>query len=279
MPAVDLKSGKLLLEAKDSLALSPDGHGGTLAALARHGCLQDIQQRGIEQLFYFQVDNPLTQICDPQFIGYHLLCGSEMSTQAVAKRDPAERVGVIVAIDGKVQILEYSDLPAEHAARRDADGSLWLWAGNTAIHVFDVAFLERMQHTADALPFHRAKKKVPFIDEAGQLVEPEKPNAIKFERFIFDLLPHARHAIVVEVDPAEGFAPVKNASGEPRDTPETARAAMIALHRRWLREAGARVGDDIAVEISPQFALDAKELKAKIRPGTAVTGPKYFAGP
>ncbi|MCA9270287.1 MAG: UTP--glucose-1-phosphate uridylyltransferase, partial [Planctomycetales bacterium] len=184
MPAVDAETGKVLLSAKDSIALSPDGHGGTLTALAKHGCLKDCRRRGIEQLFYFQVDNPLTQVCDPAFIGYHLLCESEVSTQVIAKHEPGERLGVLATIDGKVQIIEYSDLPPADAARRAADGSLALWAGNTAVHVFDVDFLERVRHQADALPYHRAHKKVSYVDSAGDVVEPQAPNAIKFERFI-----------------------------------------------------------------------------------------------
>ncbi len=277
MPAVDAETEKLLLESKDSLALSPDGHGGMLAAFFKHDCAQHARGRSIEQLFYFQVDNPLTQICDAEFIGYHLLCESEMSTQVVAKQHPEEKVGVVVEIDGQVQILEYSNLGEEATHRRDAQGGLALWAGNTAIHVFDLTFLERMQTLADALPFHRAKKKVPFIDDQGQLIEPSQPNAIKFERFIFDLLPHAHHAIVVEIAPAAGFAPVKNADGEVRDTPATSRAAVLNLARRWLMEAGVEVENGAEVEISPLFALDASELRSKVSPGSCWSGTKYLS--
>ena len=277
MPAVDAETGKLLLEAPDSLALSPDGHGGTLAALAKHDCLNSARERGIEQLFYFQVDNPLTQICDPEFIGYHLLSGSELSTQVVAKKLPEEKVGVAVKIGDEVRILEYSNLTDEAARRTDETGGLALWAGNTAIHVFDRAFLERMLENADSLPFHKAHKKVPYIDESGKLIEPEEPNAIKFERFIFDLLPHAKDAIVVEIDPACGFAPVKNAPGEQRDSPETSRAAVLALHRKWLDSAGASVADDAEVEIGPSFALNEADVKQRVGSGTTFAESKYLA--
>ncbi len=143
MPAVDAVGGKVLLAGKAEVALSPDGHGGTLAALDRSGGLADIERRGIKHLFYFQVDNPLVEMCDPILIGYHILSSSEMSTLAIAKRDPLERVGNIVQIDSRAHIIEYSDLSAEVAEQRNADGSLRLWAGNTAIHVFDVDFLLR----------------------------------------------------------------------------------------------------------------------------------------
>jgi UDP-N-acetylglucosamine/UDP-N-acetylgalactosamine diphosphorylase len=276
MPAVDAATGRLLLADKYSLAMSPDGHGGMLAALASSGGLAEMRRRDIQQVFYFQVDNPLTPVCDPEFLGCHLLTRSEISTMAVPKRDPFDRVGNIVAIDGRLHIIEYSDLPEEAACRRQADGSLELWAGNTAIHVMDVEFLDRCSHDAAALPFHRACKKVAYLDSQGILHQPEVPNAIKFERFIFDLLPAAERAIVVEVDPAEAFAPVKNAPGAASDTPETAQAAMIALHRRWLEAAGATVDPQAIVEISPLLALDAEELASRIPRGLTVTGRRFF---
>ncbi len=276
MPAVDAATGQLLLEEEGRLALSPDGHGGMLAALDKCGALADIRQRGLEQLFYMQVDNPLVEVCDPAFIGYHLLAGSELSTQVVAKRTPLDRVGNVVSVDGKLRIIEYSDLPDDAAQARNSDGSLKLWAGNIAVHVFDVAFLVRMSQGDNRLPFHVARKKVAHVDSSGRVIEPREPNAIKFEQFIFDLLPAAQNAIVVEVDEATSFAPLKNAPGETRDSPETVKAQIAALHRTWLREAGAMVDDNTAVEISPLFALDANELRGRIKSGLRVKQATYF---
>jgi UDP-N-acetylglucosamine/UDP-N-acetylgalactosamine diphosphorylase len=279
MPAVDAETGRLLLAEKHCLALSPDGHGGTLRALAESGCLTDMRGRGIRQLFYCQIDNPLVEMCDPVFLGYHLLAGSELSTAVVAKRHSREKVGNVVSVDGRLRILEYSDLnPLEDAIveRRGADGSPVFWAGNTAVHVFDVAFLERMAASGTALPFHVARKAVPYVDASGRRVDPGEPNAIKFERFIFDLLPEARQGIVVEVDAQRTFAPVKNAPGEATDSPETVRSQMIALHTDWLRRAGCQVAEGVAVEISPLFAQNPDELAARVSPGLTVTTPQYF---
>ncbi len=114
------------------------------------------------------------------------------------------------------------------------------------------------------------------IDAAGRRVEAAKPNAIKFERFIFDLMPSARNAVVVEVDPASAFAPLKNASGAALDTPELVKAQISDLHRRWLRDAGVEVADGTTVEISPRLALDAEELRGKVRPGMKITAPTYL---
>jgi UDP-N-acetylglucosamine/UDP-N-acetylgalactosamine diphosphorylase len=276
MPAVDAATGKILLDRPGRLATSPDGHGGMLAALSGSGMLDDISQRAIKSLFYLQVDNPLVDICSAEFIGYHLLSRSEMSTQVIAKRDPLDKVGNVVAVDGKLMVIEYSDLPDEVAGRREPDGSLSIWAGSIAVHAMDRAFLERMADNADALPFHIAHKKVAHVDPDGSRIEPQQPNAIKFERFIFDLIPSAANAIVVEIDPAKGFAPLKNASGAEHDTPESVKAQMIARHCRWLRRAGAEVADGVPVEISPLLALDAEELAEKMEPGTRVTEPAYF---
>jgi UDP-N-acetylglucosamine/UDP-N-acetylgalactosamine diphosphorylase len=277
MPAVDAATGKLLLDAPGRLATSPDGHGGMLAAFARSGALTDAQRRGIRQLFYFQVDNPLVDICGAPYIGYHLLSGSEMTSQVIAKRTPLEKVGNVVEVDGRLMVIEYSDLPDDVASRRNPDGTLAVWAGSIAVHVLDVAFLARMAGSAEGLPFHVAHKKVAFLDADGRRVEPSKPNAIKFERFIFDLMPAAAHAIVIEVDPATAFGPLKNASGATYDTPETVRAQMVALHRQWLGDAGVEVADGVPVEISPLFAWDAEALAGKVRPGTRVTQPTYFS--
>src|SRR6056297_2854304 len=150
MPAVDAATGKLLLAGKDSLALSPDGHGGSVKALQKSGALDAIRSRGVKHLFYFQVDNPLVQLMDPALIGHHVKAGSELTTQVVRKRYPTERVGNVVTVDGRLQIIEYSDLPDEAAHRTAADGSLALWAGNIAVHVFDVDFLERVAGSSTA---------------------------------------------------------------------------------------------------------------------------------
>jgi UDP-N-acetylglucosamine/UDP-N-acetylgalactosamine diphosphorylase len=121
-----------------------------------------------------------------------------------------------------------------------------------------------------------ARKKVAHWDAAGRRIEPAQPNAIKFERFIFDLMPSAKNAIVVEIDPQEGFGPLKNASGAASDTPEMVTSMMIAQHRRWLEAAGATVGENVPVEISPLFALDEEELARKLPKGTRVNKATYF---
>lgn len=262
MPSVDMESSELLLAEKSRLALSPDGHGGTLAALERSGGLADINRRGIEHLFYFQVDNPLVTVCDEAFLGYHAKSGSEMSTQVVAKTAPKDRVGNVVVVDGKVAIIEYSDLPDDVAEKRGEDGNLLLWAGNIAVHAFSVAFLDSLVSRKQRLPFHYARKAVPYVDAQGESVEPDEPNAIKFEQFIFDLLPAAGNAVVYEVKTCEAFAPVKNEPGESSDTPELAQRLMVNLDRRRLESLGVQVAEGVDVEVSPLLSRNTARLKS-----------------
>lgn len=276
MPAVDTATGKILMSEKDSLALSPDGHGGTLRALDRNGCLDKMKADGNSHLFYWQVDNPLIKLCDPVFIGHHLLAKSELTSQVIRKRYPTEKVGNVVQVDGRTQVIEYSDLPDSAAQMTAADGGLKLWAGSIAVHLFDLDFLIREKNSDTSLPFHRASKKVPFIDESGNQVQPESPNATKFEKFIFDLLPAAKRTIVVEVEPAKAFAPIKNADGAETDTPKLARQAISDLHRSWLIQAGAEVDDGVMVEINAQYALDAEELAARTPENLSITSDRYF---
>lgn len=280
MPAVDRETGKLLLAAKDRLFLSPDGHGGTIAALTSSGATDHMRRRGVKHLFYLQVDNPLVPIGDAEFIGYHLLAESELTSMAVTKGEPQDKLGNFAMIDGKLNVIEYSDMPDEVAELRDDHGGLRFWAGSIAVHVFGVAFLERMLALKDALPFHIANKKVPHLategNESGALVEPAEPNALKFERFIFDLLPQAKKPIVVEYAEEEVFAPLKNAPGAPKDTEEYVQSFMVNQHHGWLSAAGVKIAEDLPVEISPLWGLDAEGVKERAEAGMAIDEPTYL---
>ncbi len=277
MPALELATGKLLVESPGRLFASPNGHGGTLTALADSGLLASMRERGVRHLFYFQVDNPLVKIADPFFLGHHLAVDAEASSKIVPKETPEDRVGNLVQVDGRCAMIEYSDLPKKLAEQRRPDGELLLGAANPAIHLFSVEFLERMARTATtSLPFHVARKKVPHLHEA----EPATENALKFEMFVFDVLPLAERWCVVETSHREEFAPLKNKDG--KDSPETCARAQVELAADWLAHAGVtlpRLPDGApryAVEISPLFALDKEELAARLPAGTTIAGPTFF---
>jgi UDP-N-acetylglucosamine/UDP-N-acetylgalactosamine diphosphorylase len=269
MPAFD-RQGKMLLDQTHRLALSPDGHGGSLLALRRCGALHDMAARGITHISYFQVDNPLVFCLDPVFIGLHDRSGADMSSKTLSKADDLEKVGNFVMADGVMAVIEYSDLPEALARARNFDGSRRFDAANIAVHLISREFVERL--TADsaafALPWHRAEKKVPFVDvPSGRRIEPATPNGIKLECFVFDALPLAARPVLLETTRAEEFSPVKNATGV--DSLESARRDMSRRAARWLEAAGWKIprrhdGEPGAVfEISPLLALDADELAAR----------------
>lgn len=274
MPVLDSQSLTLMLEAPGQLAFSPDGHGGLLRALQLSGMLADMIDQGIEHLYYHQVDNPFAILCDPAFLGWHALKNSDISTKVVPKLSAEEKMGVAVDIDGVTQIIEYSDLPGDVARRKTVSGELDLWAGNTAMHVFSVKFLQQLTAEKWSLPFHIAHKAVPYFCRQQGLVSPRMPNAFKLERFIFDVLPKAACALIVEADRQREFNPLKNAQGA--NSPDEVRKALIDMHRNWLRSAGYRVSLESPVEISPMCALEAEDLI--VEPGHQILPSKLPGG-
>lgn len=249
--------GKIILDQPGHIFMSPDGHGGLLAALKRSGALADMKKRGIKSVFFFQVDNPLVEIADPAFIGYHVMNKSEYSLKLCAKRDPKEKVGMPMRFGDTYRMVEYTEMTDEQCNRKDKSGKLYFLYGSPAIHVFDRAFLER--EAARPMPLHLAFKKIPYVDEKGALVKPSEPNGYKFEKFIFDILPNAKTATFLAFDPKDEFSPVKNAEGA--DSPASCKADMQAKWRSWLKECGVTVDESVPVEIDPVYALDAEDLK------------------
>jgi UDP-N-acetylglucosamine/UDP-N-acetylgalactosamine diphosphorylase len=281
LPNFDFE-GRIFLAEKDTIAVGPDGHGGSLKALYASGVLAEMKKRGVEYLSYWQIDNPLVQVFDPLFIGLHVMEGAGMSSKALVKAHPLEKVGNFCLVDGRVTVIEYSDLPEEQAQRRNPDGSLVFELGSIAIHILSREFVERLNADGDfALPLHRAVKKIPHIDlSTGRKVNPDKPCGIKLETFIFDALPLSEKSVILQTVRSEEFAPVKNASGE--DSPAVTERMMMERAALWLEQAGVKVPRkadgrlDCELEMSPLFALTAEDVKAKvekippIRPGDRV---------
>jgi len=260
--------GKVLMADKSNIACSPDGHGGSLKALYKSGAIEDMNTRGVKYISYFQVDNPLINIFDPLFIGLHVLDEAEMSSKGLAKTGPKEKVGNFCLVDGKVTVIEYSDLPDEQAEKTNPDGSLVFNLGSIAIHLINVSFVEKLNLGGFSLPLHRAVKKIVHIDNQGKHIEPSEPNGIKLESFVFDALPLASKSIILETIRSEEFAPVKNASGT--DSAETARKMMVERAAGWLESTGVNVprkvdgSVDAIIEIAASFALEKNDIKQKL---------------
>lgn len=270
VPCVD-EQGRFLLEAPGRLAMNPNGHGGCIPAMVRHGVLDDCRKRGVEILSYFQVDNWAVKVADPHFLGYHILRGAEASSKNHRKHEPRESVGVHCLCDGEYRVIEYSELDIyPQLLETDADGKVVYYAGNPAIHQFSVDFIQRVHDHFDQFPWHRAHKKIPYLNEHGELVNPAKPNGYKFETFVFDSLRYANHEpVALEIEPEGHYTPIKQFDG-PNSVVE-ARRSMYSHWAKWLEAAGAQVPREadgspaIAIEIHPVVAQYQDEFVARFR--------------
>ncbi|MCC6143362.1 MAG: UDPGP type 1 family protein [Candidatus Hydrogenedentes bacterium] len=260
------EDGKFLLESKDRLAKNPNGHGGCIPALVDNGIIEDCRRRGVDTLTYFQVDNWAIKPADPYYIGYHLLRGGEMSSKVHRKQEVREAVGVHCLCDGEYRVIEYSELDLyPQLLERDQQDAPVHYAGNPAIHMFSVDFVERVYREADDFPWHRAHKKVPHLDAHGGQVNPEKPNAYKFETFIFDALRFVQHPpIALEIHRLGEYTPIKQFEGS--NSVVQARKSQNRYWAAWIEAAGSTVPRDadgypeIDIEISPLYARTAEQF-------------------
>ena len=140
--------GLLLLGPDGGLLFNPNGHGGVVDGLRKSGTLDAMREQGVEDLFYFQVDNPLVRVPDPSFLGFHRRAGAQVSSKVVEKAYPEEKLGTIATVAGRPLVVEYSDLPPTLMRARAEGGKLLYPQGSIAIHIFDVSFLARRRSPA-----------------------------------------------------------------------------------------------------------------------------------
>jgi len=262
LPVIDPRLGRILMASRGELLLSPNGHGGAVRVM--QGLKGQFAASGIKFLFYHQVDNPLVQMADPVFLGYHIIRDAQFSSKAVAKTEPGERVGIFCVDAGHTRVVEYTEIGEEEQSARDPDGQLTYRAGNIATHVISTDYVAPDDATEPfVMPYHIARKAVRYLRD-GELVEGNEPNSVRFESFIFDVLPSSRNPVVLEAMRSREFAPVKNASGV--DSPESSRKALVEQWAQWLEEAGIEIprGRDghpqHLIEISPLVADSAESL-------------------
>ena len=180
-----------------------------------------------------------------------------------------------------ISVVEYSDLPEELAKMTNERDQLMFNAGSIAIHIISTAFIQKIATDPEyALPFHRAVKKVSHFDPAtGLMVQPDEPNAIKLERFVFDAIALADRSIILETDRIEEFAPVKNATGT--DSIVTSKQIQSQRAANWLAASGVDIPTNpdgsvnATIELSPLTALSPEDLKSaqlpeSIEPGASI---------
>lgn len=210
VPAVDYE-GRVLMSNEKDLVLSPNGNGGWFISMDKAGLLKDIHEKGVEWLNVFAVDNVLQQIADPVFVGATIVNGCDSGSKVVRKVGPEERVGVLCAEDGKPSIIEYYEMSEEMANARKENGDLQYGFGVILNYLFKETKLEEIMN--NELPVHVVEKKIPYMDEEGNAIAPEKPNGFKFETLILDMIHMMDKCLPYEVEREKEFAPIKNLHG------------------------------------------------------------------
>ena len=264
--------GKVILDAPSKVAVAPDGNGGVYAALRRplspsdksRSVLSDLEAKKIRYVHGYCVDNCLVKIADPVFLGYSISKQADCAAKVVPKAYPTESVGVVARRGDKFSVVEYSEISQEQAERRDPKtGELAFRAGNIVNHFYTVDFLKEVESFEDELAFHIARKKIPHVDmSTGDLIKPSKPNGMKLEMFIFDVFPFTKRFAVLEVVRKEEFSPLKNAPGTGSDDPDTSRRDLLAQHKRFLENAGAKVAEGVEIEVSPLVSYAGEGLES-----------------
>lgn len=220
-PACDYE-GRVLMESKTEVAMSPNGNGGWFTSMAKAGLLDDIHAKGVEWLNVFAVDNCLQRIADPLFVGATLAYGCESGAKVVRKAAPDEKVGVLCTEDGKPSIAEYYEMTEEMATARKENGDLLYGFGVILNYLFSEKKLEEI--AGAHMPIHVVEKKVPYMDADGNYVKPEQPNGYKFETLVLDMVHMMENCLPYEVERAREFAPIKNLHGV--DSLDSARDLM-----------------------------------------------------
>lgn len=218
LPMCD-ESGKILLNEKGLIKEASDGHGGIFQSMKRGNITADMRAKGVEWAFIGPVDNVLVKMVDPILLGIMIDKKAPAGGKSVVKANPAEKVGVFCKRNGKPGVVEYTEISKEMAERVDENGELVFGESHINCNMFSVDAIEDVANKD--LPYHIAHKKATYMDTNGNIVVPEKPNAYKFESFIFDAFDMLSDMAILRVKREEEFAPVKNAEGT--DSPETAR--------------------------------------------------------
>lgn len=217
-PATDYE-GKVYLEAKDRISTSPNGNGGWFSSMMKWGVVDKIHEEGIEWLNVFAVDNVLQRIADPCFVGATILTDSDVGAKVVRKNAPDERIGVMCLEDGRPSIVEYYELTEELMNAKDENGDPAYSFGVILNYLFREKALEEI--VAKKLPLHIVEKKIPCLDEKGELIKPEEPNGYKYEQLVLDMIHELDSCLPYEVERNYEFAPIKNRTGI--DSVESAR--------------------------------------------------------
>lgn len=218
LPLMD-KNGKLILGEDGLIKQASDGNGGIFYSMAEKGILDELKKKKIEWIFIGSVDNLLVKYVDTLLLGLAIEKQVKIATRTVLKNNPQERVGVLCKKNGKVKVIEYTEIPEEMRLAVNENGEILYGESHIMCNLFNIEAIEKA--STKELKYHVAEKKAEFIDKDGNLVKPEEPNCYKFEKFIFDSFCLFDEIAILRGKREEDFAPIKNAEGV--DSPKTAK--------------------------------------------------------
>ena len=221
-PCVDF-NGKILLEEKGRLATSPNGNGGWFTSLLNNPQAREMLEKfDVEWINVFNVDNVLQRMADPVFVGATISGNYDVGSKVVRKSDAPEKVGVMCNKNGRPSVVEYFELPEKMINEVDESGRRVYDFGAFMNYLFNVKFLYRIKE--NKIPVHIVTKKVEHINELGEKIAPQEPNAHKFEMLCVDMVELSSSCLPFEVIREKEFAPIKNKSGV--DSVETAQVLL-----------------------------------------------------
>ena len=220
-PATDY-DGKVYMEAANRIATSPNGNGGWYSSIIRAGLHKVIEKENIEWLNVFAVDNVLQKIADPCYVGATIMNDCVSASKVIRKVDKEEKVGVLCLEDEHPSIVEYYELTEEMKDAVNEKGEPSYNYGVILNYLFKTEELDKI--VAMKLPPHVVEKKIPYIDDEGNMINPEEPNGLKYETLILDMIKMLDSCLGYEVVREKEFAPIKNKEGV--DSVDSARALL-----------------------------------------------------
>lgn len=200
--------GKLILNEKGLIKCGADGHGGIFKAMQQSNILEDIEKRDIDWIFVTPIDNPLIELVDPIFTGVAEKEKFGAIGKSVMKVDPNQKSGVFCLRDNKVHVVEYSEISSELANKKDNNGNLFLKNAHINCNMFNIKTIKEIIDID--IPYHIAKKKATYLNEEGNIIIPEEPNAYKYEKFIFDYFTYIEKYGIYTVKKELEYAPIKD---------------------------------------------------------------------
>ena len=201
LPLLDVE-GKFVIDKNSLVKKASNGNGGVFSSLEKHGLIEDMHSRGVKWIFIGGVDNVLLKMVDTNLIGLCLKNKTDIAAKTVLKNSPEEKAGVFCKQNGKIRIIEYTEMPKDLSEKVKEDGELVFGEINIISNLFSVEAVGKAA-TQD-MPYHVAFKK----------------GCYKFEKFIFDAFALFDNISILRGAREHDFAPIKNATGV--DSPQTA---------------------------------------------------------